>query len=194
MAIEKYTTEAFILKEYARGEADFVYKVWTRDYGVIFMIAKSIRKVNAKLRMLTKKNNFLALTLVKGKELWRLVGVEELEYRHLEVSYLAKIKSLVNEAVGRFLEEKKPYPKLFRRLKELTFNQETLPKLDLLGLKTLVYYLVLVDTGYADATVIGAKDLAEYKNFKLPDFYLYFALNQRQIKEHLHRVLKESML
>ena len=77
MAIEKYTTEAFILKQYEQGENDLVYKVWTKDFGIIFALARSIRKVNAKLRPNTKKNDFLVMTLVKGKEVWRLTGAEE---------------------------------------------------------------------------------------------------------------------
>ncbi len=69
MSIEKYTTEAIILKEYIEGEADLNYKVWTREFGVIFVLARSIRKVSAKLRMNMVKNNYLNLTLVKGKNI-----------------------------------------------------------------------------------------------------------------------------
>lgn len=77
MSIEKYTTEAFVLREYERDENDMVYKAWTRDFGIIFVLAKSIRKINAKLRMVIKKNDFILITVVKGKDVWRLTGAEE---------------------------------------------------------------------------------------------------------------------
>lgn len=192
MAIEKYTTEAFILKEYIEGESDLTYKVWTKDFGIIFVLARSIRKVNAKLRMLTKKHNFLSLTLVKGKNIWRLVGVEDLNCNQNNEKYFAEVKSIIAEVIHRFLEEKKSYKKLFEKLKSiLTLNQK---ELEILKIRTLIYYLVLVDTGYADAKIIGVKDLEEYKSFNMKDFYLHFILNEDKVKEHLAKILKESML
>ncbi len=61
-------------------------------------------------------------------------------------------------------------------------------------LKILIYYLVLVDTGYADAKIIGAKDLEEYKNFTMSQFCLHYILNEDRIKNHVYEILKSSML
>ncbi len=194
MSIEKYTTEAFILREYPQGENDFVYKVWTKDFGIIFVLARSIRKINAKLRMNAKKNEFLNMTLVKGKDIWRLTGVEELKENLESSQYFSETKLLISETINRFLEEKKTYKKLFEKLKFLTISSNDLMFIDPLKLRILIYYLVLVDTGYADAKVIGVKDIEEYKNFEMKDFYIHFFLNEKEIKDHIIFVLKHSML
>lgn len=194
MSIEKYTTEAFILREYPQDENDFVYKVWTKDFGIIFVLARSIRKINAKLRMNAKKNEFLNMTLVKGRDVWRLTGVEEIKENLGTSQYFSEIKLLISETINRFLEEKKTYKKLFEKLKFLTICSNGLTQMDPFKLKILIYYLVLVDTGYADAKVIGVKDIEEYKNFEMKDFYTYFFLNEKEVKDHVVFVLKHSMV
>lgn len=194
MAIEKYTTEAFILKEYEQGENDLVYKVWTKDFGIIFVLARSIRKVNAKLRPITKKNNFLVMTLVKGKEIWRLAGIEEDKEEMLEGQYSLEVKKIIAEGVNKFIEEKKTYKKLFERLKSLLLYKNQKELYEIKKLKNLIFYLVLVDAGYADAKKIGVKDLHEYKSFNMQDFYTHFILNEKEVKEHLVSVLENSML
>lgn len=193
MAIEKYTTEAFILKQYEQGENDLVYKVWTKDFGIIFVLARSIRKINAKLRPIAKKNNFLVMTLVKGKEIWRLTGIEESKERFFENQYALEVKKIIAQAIDKFVEEKKTYKKLFEKFKSLIL-EETGEIFEIKKLKLLIYYLVLVDTGYADAKKIGAKDLEEYKNFSISDFYTHMILNEKEVKEHITSILKNSML
>ncbi len=199
MSIEKYTTKAFILKEYDRDENDMVYKVWTRDFGIIFVLARSIRKINAKLRMLIKKNDFILITIVKGRDLWRLTGAEEYGNNKLLINndWQFKAKKIIGEAVNKLIEEKKTYKKLFDRLESIFIfgeNQKTLSLFDINKFKLLITYITLVDTGYVDATIIGAKDLEEYKTFLMKDFYTYFILNENEIKKHVLSALKEIMI
>lgn len=197
MAIEKYTTEAFILKEYEQGEHDLVYKIWTREFGIIFAVAKSIRKINAKLRSLIKKNDFTILTLVKGRDVWRLTGAEEFvldsDFSNSK-SWSLKAKKVISEVVSKFLEEKKTYKKLFDKIKSIFSFGEDIDILEINNFKILIYYLILVDTGYADASIIGAKDIEDYKNFSMKDFYTHFVLNEKEVKKHVLHVLRETML
>lgn len=203
MSIEKYTTEAFILKEYERDENDLVYKVWTRDFGIIFVLAKSIRKITAKLRMTVKKNDFILITIVKGKDVWRLAGAEEFkENKNISdtnnyLEWKFKAKKIISEAVNKFVEEKKTYKKLFDRMKSIFIldeNYEAFSSVEINKFKILMTYLILVDTGYADARIIGAKDIEEYKTFSMSDFYIHFILNEKDLKNHVLNVLKEIMI
>lgn len=143
MAIEKYTTEAFILKQYEQGENDLVYKVWTKDFGIIFALARSIRKVNAKLRLLSKKNDFLVMTFVKGKDVWRLTGVEESKEKLFTNQYSLEVKKIIAEAIDKFVEEKKTYKKLFEKLKSILLEEEEGKEnvFQIQKLKLLIYYL-----------------------------------------------------
>jgi hypothetical protein len=194
MAHEKYTTEAFVLKIYEQNEHDLAYKIWTKDFGIIFAVAKSIRKINAKLRSLVKKHDFFSVTLVKGKDIWRLVGAEEdnlLENNNPKASLTAK--KIIAESIDKFLEEKKTYKKLFDRLKSASIEKDILG-MEVNKLKVLIYYIVLVDTGYADARIIGAKDLEEYLRFSVTDFHTHFILNEKAVRGHVSLVFKNSML
>lgn len=197
MAHEKYTTEAFVLRVYEQGEHDLVLKIWTKDFGIIFAVAKSIRKINAKLRSQIKKHDFFSVTLVRGKDIWRLVGAEEKPlfsdiYSRSYKSHLI-IKKIIAESIDKFVEEKKSYKKLFERLRNASIEKEILT-LGTEKLKVFIYYIVLVDTGYADARIIGAKDIEEYISFSLEDFHTHFILNEKAVREHVSLVFKNSML
>lgn len=203
MSIEKYTTEVFVLREFERDENDLVYKVWTRDFGIVFVLARSIRKINAKLRMAVKKNDFLLMTLVKGKDIWRLTGAEEYNKENLflkqekDFFWQCKAKKVISDVINKFIEEKKSYKKLFDKLESLFIleeNHKSFSLMDINRFKLLITYLVLVDTGYADALIIGAKNLEEYKNFSMQDFYTHFILNEKEIKLHVFSSLKEIMI
>lgn len=71
-----YTTQAFLLREFARGEADKELCFLTERFGVIYVHASGIRKLSSKNRMHLVSGVRLALSLVKGKNTWRLTGVE----------------------------------------------------------------------------------------------------------------------
>lgn len=203
MSIEKYTTEAFILREYEQGENDIVYKIWTRDFGIVFVLGKSIRKINSKLHLVMKKNDFLNVTLVKGKDVWRLTGAEEWKqkaiYKDEDIitdykKNILNTKKIISDVINKYLEEKKTYKKLFDKMKSIFEIEDKSFLSNINNLKILINYLVLVDTGYADAEIIGVKDIEEYKNFSIQDFYTYFILNEKEVKTHLVKVLKETMI
>ncbi len=194
MAIEKYTTEAFILREYEQGENDFVYKVWTKEFGIIFVLARSIRKVNAKLRPIAKKNNFVLMTLVKGKEVWRLTGIEENKEKLIENQYAKEVKKIISEYINKYIEEKKTYKNLFEKLKYLIIFEKEKEVYEISKLKKLILFIVLVEAGYANIQKIGIRDLEEYRKYHIKDLYTYFILNEKEISEHLLSVLKISML
>jgi len=196
MSTEKYITEGLVLKKYEQGENDLIFKIFTSEFGIIFVLAKSIRKINSKLRMQVQVAHFLKLTLVKGREVWRLAGARE---NFLPVSQgVEKIKNtekiekivLVSECLNRFLPMEKPQPRLFARLKELLI----LEGINLNNFRVLVYYLILVETGYADVQVLGVQNFQEYQNLKIADLQTSFLLRQAAVKDHLKKVLKESML
>ena len=187
MSIEKYITEGLILKKYEQGENDLTFKVFTFEFGVIFVLAKSIRKINAKLRMQMQVYHFVRLTLVKGREAWRLTGANENITRD---NNLIEKSVIISECVNRFLPSEKPQKVTFERLKDIL----SLKKINLNDFRTLVYYIVLVDTGYADIKVIGIQNMEEYKSFTASDLQTYFILNEKEVKFHLKKVLSESML
>jgi len=206
MSIEKYITEGLILKSYEQKENDLVFKIWTREFGIIFCLATGIRKIQAKLRMKMQVNRLVTITVVHGKEIWRLTGAEEILIFNSEskskilnsenlnpvllLGNMLEKNSIITECVSRFLPVEKSHKKLFDKLKNIL----VLPDLDLNNFRVLIYFIVLVETGYVDALVIGAKNLEEYINFSAADLHLNLILHEKVVKDHLRKVLQESML
>ena len=184
MAIEKYTTRSFILDEYERGEHDKVFKLFTREFGIVMAHAKSIRKLESKLRAHVLPGKMATITLVKGKEVWRLVGAEERAcppYFMPEVTlYLSRF--MRGEGVHKAL-----YDRLVSLLEKASSFEETKARL-------LLLYTLLVSLGYADAKVVGAKSIEEYIAWSIDDIYTHLVLNYPHVRTHVQLVMKEMQL
>jgi DNA repair protein RecO len=145
----KYTTPAFIVSSSLHGEADKTVYFYTKDFGMIIAFAKSVRLLKSKLGSTLEVGNSLSISLVKGKEVWRLTDVEVLERvdpqsrgGYLFLKIIKLLKSLVqgeekNEKLFLCLEE------AFDVLKKNKFPE------DLLGaLECLMVLRILDSLGY----------------------------------------------
>jgi recombinational DNA repair protein (RecF pathway) len=184
MAIEKYTTEALVIESFDQGEHDRVYKLFTRDFGLIMAHAKSVRKLESKLRAHILPRAVSLVTLVQGRDIWRLVGAEQLEEKG----------EMVHEVVGlvrRLIRGEGAHKALYARIMDFLTSSASLDKQKA---RLLLYYLLLVELGYADAKVIGAKSLKEYIEWNLTDLYTHLLLTEGEVRRHVHDVLKEIQL
>jgi Recombinational DNA repair protein (RecF pathway) len=105
MPVEKYTTKSFVLASYERGEADILFKVFSREFGLIFVLAKSIRKINSKLKSHIMLGRMSKITITTGREFYRLTGAEELEKKEID--------RLICEALDRFIKGRGVYKTMF---------------------------------------------------------------------------------
>ncbi len=185
MAIEKYTTKAFILSEYEQGESDKVYKLFTRDFGIIFALAKSVRKLESKLRFHLEKTKKVSVTLVVGREQWRLTGVDSFVEESHDTAVVSKL-------IERFVRGVGSQKKLFDHTEEyIRISNKAFPK----DIRTLtLYYVFLVDLGYADGLVGGAKNIDEFFSFTIEDHFTHVLLSKESVKKHVHTVLSEMQL
>lgn len=184
MAIEKYTTEAIIVESFDNSEHDRVYKIFTRDFGLVMAHAKSIRKLESKLRAHILPRSVSLVTLVQGREVWRLVGAEG---KDVSSPYIHEITALIK----RFIRGEGAHKALYDRL--ILFLQ-TKVTYDQTYSRVLLYYIFLVELGYADAKVIGAKDIKEYIGWNVDDLYTHLILTFQDVRLHIHEVLKEMQL
>ncbi|MBP6948689.1 MAG: recombination protein O N-terminal domain-containing protein [Candidatus Pacebacteria bacterium] len=184
MAIEKYTTECIVVESFNNGEHDKVYKVFTRDFGMILAHAKSIRKLESKLRAHIQERSVSLITLVQGRDVFRLVGAEE---RYTEKMFIHEVVSLLK----RFVRGEGAHKALYDRL---IIFLKTKASYDISLSRTLLYYIVLVELGYADSKVIGAKSNKEYVSWTNDDLYTHCILSHALVKAHVHDVLKEMQL
>ncbi len=183
MAIDKYTTESFILDSYESSEHDKTYKLFTKDFGLIFARATSVRKLESKLRGHLKVGHLSKITLVKGKEIWRITGTEE---SHCETLLLQDVVKLLE----RFVRGEGAQKTLFIHMEDLVNTKN----IDERTGRMLAHYLLLVDLGYADAYIIGAKSIEQYISWSVEDLYTQAILTKDVLRAHIMQVLSQMQL
>jgi recombinational DNA repair protein (RecF pathway) len=98
-----YTTAGFVLGSTERGEANKIFSIYTKDFGLVRASAQGVRLEKSKLRYNLDDFAHGYFSLVKGKELWRLTGSERdgesrlpLEVRRVIARVLNLVRRLVH--------------------------------------------------------------------------------------------------
>lgn len=76
MSYQIYTTKGIVLSERPIREADRIYSILTRDFGLIRARALGVRKESSKLRGNLEPVSVASVSLVRGREHWRLTSAE----------------------------------------------------------------------------------------------------------------------
>ena len=74
MSYQKYQTDALVLGNFAQGEADRVYALYTSEFGLIRARATGVRKEKSKMRYALQSYSRAHVGLVRGRGGWRLAG------------------------------------------------------------------------------------------------------------------------
>lgn len=80
-----YSTECIILGGVDSGEANKYISLFTKEIGLVKAVAKSVREEKSKLRYSLQDFSFTDVTLVRGREVWRITGAEERYNLHNEL-------------------------------------------------------------------------------------------------------------
>lgn len=95
MAYRHYETEGLIINYRNLGEANRLYQILTNEFGLINVLAQGVRLDKSKLRSHLQNFSFVGLVLVRGREFWRVVGVNDLGFsRDLPVGALPFLKKV----------------------------------------------------------------------------------------------------
>lgn len=153
MSHHRYQTEAFILGSSPIGEADRFIDMFTKDLGRVRVIAKSIREERSKLRFSLQDFSVSDVSLVRGREVWRLVGAEnrrsvysEFNNRIEERDTIIRLLSLLK----RLLSGEEENAVLFKVMSDsLSFlHTNTLSRDELSSFECLIALRVLYNLGY----------------------------------------------
>jgi DNA repair protein RecO len=74
MAYHVYSTKGVILGSFASREADRVYSILTEELGLVRARARSVRAIQSKLRGALEPFSLSVVSLVRGKDSWRITG------------------------------------------------------------------------------------------------------------------------
>ena len=114
---QKYHTDALVLGSREHGEADKVFALFTRDFGLVRARASAVRDERSKMRYALQKFSRTNVSLVKGKRGWRVAGASAMKSASGDtrgISTFARISELILRLVHG--EEKNDY--LFAALAE----------------------------------------------------------------------------
>ncbi len=76
MSYTTYTTDAFVCGTFNRNTADRSYLLFTREAGMLFADAKSVREERSRQRFALQDFSKIRVSLVKGKQGWKVGSVE----------------------------------------------------------------------------------------------------------------------
>ena len=115
MAYETYTTEALVCGTFDRNTADRSFLLFTREAGMLYADARSVREERSRQRYALQDLSLLRVSLVKGKRGWRVGSIEPIKsYYHQSVDKAAR-GSVVNvcRILRRFVKGEEADPRLF---------------------------------------------------------------------------------
>lgn len=120
MAYSTYTTEALVCGTFDRNTADRSYLLFTRDAGMLYADARSVREERSRQRYALQDFSLVRVSLVKGKRSWKIGSIQAItNYYTVAVDKTAR-GSVVSicRSLRRFISGEEATPALFDYLKE----------------------------------------------------------------------------
>ena len=152
---QKYQTEALILRSRERGEADKVFALYTRDFGLVWARASGVRRENSKMRYALQNGAYIQTGLVRGKRGWRLAGASAMRQfggNAAGALVFARICKLVMRLVQG--EEHNAY--LFETLADAQATLSASAHTDLPTVEIVCVARVLYALGYLSEDALGS--------------------------------------
>jgi len=127
------STFGFVFKEREFGEADKIFSIFSKDFGRIEVLGKSIRKVSSKLKFGIEIFSLSQIEFVQGKFQKILVGVQPFEkYKNLKKNlkkliFAFKISEVLDSLIKGEEKDERIYgliKEVFSKLNSLSFKKE----------------------------------------------------------------------
>jgi len=155
MAYETYTTEAIVCGARNRNTADRSYLLFTREAGMLFADARSVREERSRQRYALQEFSLLRVSLVRGKYNWKIGSIEPSENYYQRAADKEARGSVVNtiRLLRRFMNGEQSDYGLFDYLRTTLETVVTdLPERSFVELTTSVH--ILGHLGYVDMAQI----------------------------------------
>jgi len=118
MSYKVYTTEALVIGSFASNTADKSYLLFTKEAGLIYATARSVREERSLQRYALQDFSHITVSLIKGKSGWRIGSVSgETNYFSATTSRAARGSVVrVVKLIRRYIQGEEPHPLLFTEL------------------------------------------------------------------------------
>lgn len=193
----RYQTEGIILECLDTRESDKYIHIFTEEFGLIRAVARSVRKETSKLRYSLQLLSRVNLSLVKGRDVWRIVGAEEIDSFYTlctnceeKKTTLLKITLLLKRLVQGEEANKDLYDSVISGF--LFVGKADLSKEELQSVEYLTVLRILYSLGY----VSGKDSLKQYLDTASLDRILLEGMesHKKGILSVINKSLKETQL
>jgi recombinational DNA repair protein (RecF pathway) len=115
MAYQTYTTKAIVCGTFNRNTADRSYLLFTRDAGMLYADARSVREERSRQRYALQDFSLVRVSLVKGKRGWKIGSIEAQQNYYQQAVNKAARGSVVSvcRLLRRFVKGEWSDPVLF---------------------------------------------------------------------------------
>jgi recombinational DNA repair protein (RecF pathway) len=158
MSYVTYTTEALVCGSFDQNTADRSFLLFTKELGMLFAIAKSVREERSLQRPALQDFSRIRVSLVKGKTGWRIGSVEAISNDYANANNREVRGSIVAlyRLLRRFIRGEEPVPFIY----DLVINGLDTLLLDLKS-RRLVELLIEIEVlswlGYVDREALPEK-------------------------------------
>lgn len=122
MSYRIYTTDCFIIKTRVSRDADASLLLFTNQFGLLNANARSLRQGKSKLRYSLQSLSFSSISLVKGRELWRVTSAKKhisLYDKRLPLVYRTMFARMLM-FIERFCPRETSEPEIFEIMKQIS--------------------------------------------------------------------------
>lgn len=197
MSHHVYTTDAYILESAPGREADKIYILFTRELGKLRASAQGVRLLKSKLRYSLQDYSRVVLSVVRGKEFWRITSARPVQNTYAEhksdTSVLKAVARIFN-LLKRLVPEEEKHEEVFEmvdealrflsgRIQEPAFKAESFEIIVVLRILHLLGYL---------------RDAPEHRKFLIEPLSLALiaevARMRKKIVSEINTSLRETQL
>lgn len=142
-----YNTRGIILSSRPLREADKLFQILTPDLGLVAATARGVRSERSKLRGILQDLSLVDVSLVRGKNYWRLTtatldrsNAQELRAKKKHLEALARVSSLLENLIRGEEKHQDLFEILQTSIREL-FTQTDVNGWEIFTVANLLYHL-----------------------------------------------------
>ncbi len=157
MSYRTYTTKALVCGAFDRHGADRTFLLYTREAGMLYAEAKSVRQERSRQRYALQEFSQIRVSLVRGKHTWKVGSVEALRNDYaLACNRSARGSvALLYKLLRRYIQGEDPSVRLFDFCETaLRVLVEDIPERKAVELYTQV--VVMAELGYISEQALPA--------------------------------------
>lgn len=191
----------YVLGYYNQGEADRRYRILTRDFGVIFAHATSVRKEQSKLKHALQKLNLVEIEIIQSRRGYQITGgrlISDIS-RQISRQGLLKFEALgVLDRIGLLIGRLSQNPDsesnlfdIFEQIIDQLSNQVT--KLEVVELWGTAR--VLIEFGYFDSAFSKDIDPGIFQKTQLNGIEAKpLQEREKELERYINQCLDQTML